>query len=203
MNNNRVITFTRNPVLGKVKTRLAKTIGNEAALEVYKFLMQHTCKVLEQVPANRAVYYSEAIAEQDIWDSKTFKKCLQHGATLGDKMANAFTAAFNANYTKVVIVGSDLYHLKPNHITEAFSALDKHDVVIGPAEDGGYYLLGLTQFIPEVFINKDWGTSTVFKDTMNDVKHKSVHVLEVLNDIDVYDDMKDIDSLKQFIPVYD
>ncbi len=96
-------------------------------------------------------------------------------------------------------MGTDLYDLKPSHINAAFSALDTNDAVIGPAEDGGYYLLGLKTLHPEVFKNKEWGTETVFKDTINDLKNNSVYRLETLNDIDVYEDLAHNTTLKNII----
>lgn len=196
---NIIITFTRNPKLGHCKTRLAKTIGDEAALRVYRFLLAHTESVLRQVDCDKAVYYSEAIRNNDLWEAKHYQKHLQKGSDLGFRMFNAFETAFKANYMKVIIVGSDLYDLKPKHINTAFQALDSHDAVIGPAEDGGYYLLGLKTLIPKLFKNKAWGTETVFNDTVKDLKNHSVHLLESLNDIDVYEDLAHNKILKNII----
>ncbi|TYB78128.1 glycosyltransferase [Bizionia gelidisalsuginis] len=194
-----IITFTRNPELGKCKTRLAKTIGDAAALRVYRFLIAHTESVLSQIESDKAVYYSEQIRDNDIWEAKHYQKHLQKGADLGVRMLNAFENAFKANYLKVIIVGSDLYNLKPSHINDALLALDTNDAVIGPAEDGGYYLLGLKTLNPIVFKNKEWGTETVFRDTMIDLKNSSVHTLETLNDIDVYEDLVYNSTLQNII----
>ena len=114
-------------------------------------------------------------------------------------MHNAFADAFNNNYDKVAIIGSDLYDLNPNHINDAFSALNKKDFVIGPAHDGGYYLLAMKSLYSQVFKNKDWGNSTVFKDTLKDLKKENIHLLETLNDIDVYDDLKNIEAFKKYL----
>ncbi|MBQ0768958.1 MAG: TIGR04282 family arsenosugar biosynthesis glycosyltransferase [Bizionia sp.] len=194
-----IITFTRNPELGKCKTRLAKTIGDEAALRVYRFLIAHTESVLNEIKCDKAVYYSVKIRDKDIWDSNKYQKHQQQGDNLGLRMLHAFETAFKANYLKVIIVGSDLYDLKPSHINDAILALDTSDAVIGPAEDGGYYLLGLKTLNPDVFINKEWGTETVFQDTINDLKNSSVHLLETLNDIDVYEDLAHNTTLKNII----
>ena len=119
MSKNIIIVFTRNPELGKVKTRLAQTIGNKATLEVYIQLLQHTEHVLNSLNCDVAVYYSETIIQDDIWNKKTYTKYLQNGANLGERMYNAFKEQFNLHYNKVVIVGSDLFDLKPQHITKA------------------------------------------------------------------------------------
>ena len=198
MSKNLLLIFTRNPELGKTKTRLAKTIGDEAALEIYKFLLDHTREVTQNLTCDKAVYYSVKIRENDIWNASVYQKHQQNGDDLGERMYNAFQDAFTNNYEKVLIVGSDLYDLKPHHINNAFEKLNSNDVVIGPAEDGGYYLLGMKKLHSNVFKSKDWGTSTVRKDTLNDLQNVSVHLLETLNDIDVFDDIKDNPIFNQF-----
>lgn len=190
MSKNVVIAFTRNPEIGKVKTRLAKHIGNEVALDVYKLLLKHTEQVLRAVNCTIAVYYSNQITRNDIWDDATYTKYVQNGEDLGERMCNAFAEQFNLKYDKVVIVGSDVFDLKPQHITQAFEALEQSDAVIGPAKDGGYYLLGMKQLFPEVFKNKKWGTETVFNDTFKDLKFYNIKILETLNDIDTFEDLK-------------
>jgi len=199
MNKNLIIVFTRNPEHGKVKTRLAKTIGDDSALNIYKFLLNHTEQTIRNIDCDKAIYYSEKIWNNDIWDTAFYQKHQQKGNDLGTKMLNAFENAFNNKYQKVIIIGSDLFDLKSQHIKEAFKKLDNNNVVIGPAKDGGYYLLGMKNLHSQVFLNKDWGTDTVRKDTLQDLKNESVFLLEELNDIDTYDDMKDNDTLKTII----
>ena len=199
MSKNLLLIFTRNPELGKVKTRLAKTIGNESALNIYKFLLNHTKEVTQDLNCDKAVYYSVKVRNNDIWDASNYQKHQQNGDDLGIRMKNAFQEAFDKSYEKVLIIGSDLYDLNPNHINEAFEKLNSNDVVIGPAEDGGYYLLGMKELHSEVFKNKDWGTSTVRQDTLNDLQNVSVHLLETLNDVDVFDDIKDNPAFEQFL----
>ena len=196
---NLIIIFTRNPELGKVKTRLAKTIGDESALNIYKFLLKHTEKTIRNINSDKAVYCSVKIRDNDIWDKTIYQKYQQKGGDLGIKMHNAFKDAFLSGYKKVVIVGSDLFDLQPKHIDEAFQKLENNNIVIGPAEDGGYYLLGMKTLNSLVFQNKDWGTATVFQNTINDLQNESVFLLEELNDIDTYDDMKDNSALKKLI----
>ncbi|KAB1158909.1 glycosyltransferase [Tenacibaculum aiptasiae] len=199
MSKNLLLIFTRNPELGKVKTRLAKTIGDESALNIYIFLLNHTKEVTQDLNCDKAVYYSVKVRNNDIWDTSNYQKHQQNGDDLGIRMKNAFQEAFNKNYEKVLIIGSDLYNLKPNHINEAFEKLNSNDVVIGPAEDGGYYLLGMKELHSEVFKNKAWGTSTVRQDTLNDLQNVSVHLLETLNDVDVFDDIKGNPAFEQFL----
>nr|WP_321221933.1 TIGR04282 family arsenosugar biosynthesis glycosyltransferase [uncultured Psychroserpens sp.] len=198
-----LIVFTRNPELGKCKTRLAKTLGDQSALDIYKYLLQHTAQVAQQVEANRYVFYSVEINTNDIWSEAYFSKKLQNGNDLGERMHNAFDELFKAKYQKVIIIGSDLLDLNRDIIENAFKKLDHHDVVLGPAIDGGYYLLGMKQLHPAIFKNKAWGTETVRQDTLADLANKSVYLLKPLNDIDTFDDMKHYNQLKQFYKTHD
>lgn len=167
---NLLLIFTRNPELGKCKTRLATTVGDESALEIYKFLLQHTVNFSKNVKAQKEVYYSETIWENDIWNNDIFDKKLQQGPDLGKRMSNAFKTGFNARFKKIIIIGSDMLHLSTADMDNAFQQLDSHDYVVGPAEDGGYYLLGMTANTPRLFKNKEWGKETVLQDTMNNLK---------------------------------
>lgn len=200
---NLIIVFVRNPELGKVKTRLAKTIGDVSALNIYKILLEHTEKTIRNLPGDKAIYYSEKINNQDIWQNGLYQKHQQVGADLGLKMEQAFQKAFQNQYQKVVIIGSDLIDLKAKLILEAFKKLEKRDVVIGPAKDGGYYLLGMKTLHSKVFNNKNWGTASVFNDTLKDLKNFKIHQLEKLNDIDTFEDMQDHSILKNYIPIND
>jgi len=199
MSKNLLIIFTRNPELGKVKTRLAKTIGDKNALTIYKTLLDKTEKTTRALNCDKAVYYSVKIRENDIWDTSIYQKYQQHGDNLGERMHNAFAEAFSNNYDKITIIGSDLFDINQNHINEAFKALNNNDIVIGPAHDGGYYLLAMKSLYSQIFKNKKWGASTVFKDTITDLKNESIHLLETLNDIDIYDDLKNIDAFKNYL----
>ena len=196
---NCLLIFTRNPELGKVKSRLAKGIGKENALTIYKKLLQHTREVVTQVDCDRWVGYSVSIRDNDMWATRDFKKFKQEGDDLGDRMKHAFKAAFAAGHKKVIIVGSDLYDLRARHIEEAFAALDTQETVIGPAKDGGYYLLGMKSLIPEVFSNKEWGTETVYETTLANLNKEKLHTLEELNDIDFAEDLKPYPEFEQYL----
>ncbi len=195
-----LLIFTRNPELGKVKTRLAGGVGDEAALEIYKFLLKHTVSITQNLRVDKQVFYSEKIRSEDIWDTKKYIKRLQQGEDLGARMQQAFADAFNNGYRKAIIIGSDMYDISQSDLEEAFAALEKHDFVIGPAQDGGYYLLGMKFLKPEVFQHKNWGTETVLEDTLNDLKDESVKLLEVRNDVDYYEDIKGIAAFTPFLP---
>jgi rSAM/selenodomain-associated transferase 1 len=199
MSKNLLLVFTRNPALGKVKTRLAKTVGDKTALEIYTFLLERTRDIAAKVSADKAVYYSVKVRENDIWDATIFQKHLQVGEDLGIRMLHAFKNGFETGYEKVLIIGSDLYDLTAETIENAFIALENNEVVIGPAEDGGYYLLGMNSLEEKVFKNKDWGTETVRKDTLEDLKDKKVFLLGELNDVDVFEDIEHHPAFQTFI----
>lgn len=194
-----VLVFTRNPELGKVKTRLAVTIGEKNALKVYVHLLDHTKQCIAQVNAFRRVLYSNEIVLNDIWDTATFEKDIQQGTDLGLRMKNAFEKGFKNGYDKIVIVGSDLATLESKDIEDAFKLLDENEVVIGPAEDGGYYLLGLKTIPNGIFENKNWGTNTVLSDTLTNLSNINTAFLRMQNDIDTIDDIKYIPEFQKYL----
>lgn len=196
---NLLLIFARNPVLGKCKTRLAVTVGNRAALEIYKFLLQHTVNITKNLNAVKQVHYSEVIGKDDLWDPRFYDKKLQSGSDLGIKMANAFQEGFDSGFEKIIIIGSDMYDLDQSDIEKAFSELNNNDFVLGPAIDGGYYLLGMKKINLDLFLKKEWGTATVLLNTLNDLSNEKVAMLVERNDIDTYDDIKDKKAFYRFI----
>ena len=190
-NKNAILLFTKNPELGKVKTRLAKTIGNERALEIYKTLLTHTQSIASPIDADKFVFYSDTINENDQWSAADYYKKLQFNGDLGQRMAAAFQEAFSLGYQSVCIIGSDCYELTSAIISEAFSKLSDHDVVIGPTHDGGYYLLGMKLLYKPLFLNKSWSTDSVFSDTINDFDTLSLTSYRLIKLSDV-DEEKDL-----------
>jgi uncharacterized protein len=186
-----LIIFYRNPELGKVKSRLAETIGEERALAIYLLMAAHARKISLSIPVDKIVYYSEFIDSEDNWSNLIFQKRLQHGSHLGEKMKHAFEESFNSDYESVCIIGTDCMELTEDILMKAFETLKHNDAVIGPAVDGGYYLLGMNQFIPDLFNNKKWSTSSVCGDTIQDLKrlHCSYQLLPALHDIDKESDL--------------
>ncbi len=195
---NLLLIFVRNPVLGKCKTRLAATIGDFAALEVYTFLLNHTSSITKELLVTKEVHYSEKPTKNDLWDSSVFVKKQQVGKDLGDRMKNAFKNGFENGFENVIIIGSDLFDLTQSDLEQAFLELETHDVVVGPAKDGGYYLLGMKSINSPVFKNKAWGTNTVLEATLLDLKENKIKLLEERNDVDNYEDIKDVPVFQQF-----
>lgn len=185
-----LIIFVRKPEMGKVKTRLAADVGDEKALAIYKHLLQHTFNVCNQVNADKFVFYHEAIVEHDIWNAAGFSKKLQAAADLGEKMKIAFQELFSNGYKEVIIIGSDCLQLSSQIIEEAFSLLKIKDTVIGPAKDGGYYLLGMRTMHKFIFDNKKWSTGSVCSKTIAELEQRrlSVGLLPELTDVDTEED---------------
>lgn len=188
--NRHLIIFIKNPVLGKVKTRLAAGIGNEKALEVYQQLLEITRNAALKSDCTRNVFYSDEI-ENDAWEEDKFNKFVQEGDSLGDRMKNAFEQIFALGADEAVIIGSDCPQLSSHIIEDAFTLLDTKDVCIGPAKDGGYYLLGMKKPLPFLFENKEWSTDSVFGDTVINLNENqlSFGLLPPLSDVDTVDDL--------------
>lgn len=194
-----LLIFTRNPELGKCKTRLAAKVGDQNALDIYKFLLTHTVEITKNLNVEKQVHYSVAIRENDIWNNAIFAKRLQTGADLGERMLNAFAQGFSDGFQNIIIIGSDMYDMDQSDLENAFAELEKHNFVIGPAIDGGYYLLGMRKLNTFIFQNKNWGTETVLEDTLTDLKNEKVKLMEAKNDVDYYDDIKDIEAFQPFL----
>lgn len=178
-------------MLGKVKSRLAVTVGKQRALDIYNTLLTHTLNISKNLPAEKFIFYEDYINQDDLWDNEIYNKNLQQGTDLGQRMKNAFEDLFNKGYKKVLIIGSDCYELTETIINSAFDLLSVKDVVIGQASDGGYYLLGMKTFIPQLFKNKSWSSGSVYNDTVKQINELgySFTSLIVLNDVDEESDI--------------
>jgi rSAM/selenodomain-associated transferase 1 len=191
MSESLLMIFVKNPLLGKVKTRLAATVGPERALEIYLKLLEYTNKITLDLSVDKAVFYSEEIEQGDLWDGNAYQKQLQSQGDLGDRLKSAFEWGFQAGYGKICVIGSDCYELTPDIIMESFRELKTYDAVLGPARDGGYYLLGLKALQPEYFQDKSWGTDAVAAATLKDFQSLGINysLLRPLTDVDVEQDL--------------
>ena len=189
--NQALMIFIKNPELGKVKTRLAKTIGDERALKVYHALLAHTREVVLQVDAHKILYYSGYKDMQDDWSNDLFEKRLQSPGDLGQRMHQAFETTLKT-HRKVLIIGSDCPKITPQIINQAYLQLADHDFVLGPALDGGYYLLGMNAPEASLFEHIPWSTDQVKQQTINRMSTlgKSYALLPSLPDIDYESDWK-------------
>jgi len=196
-NKNLLIVFVKNIRLGKVKTRLAQTIGDENAFLIYKELVKITEKATQQLQ-NCAIqiFFSDVIIKTK-W--KGCEKFIQQGNNLGEKMQHAFQQGFASGYEKIVLIGSDLPDISAPIIQQGFDALNSNDIVFGPAEDGGYYLVGMNKLHPTIFQNKPWSNEELLSVTLKELSDYKLQLLPFLNDIDVYEDLKKHPSLLQLI----
>jgi rSAM/selenodomain-associated transferase 1 len=195
MNKSLIIVFAKNPVKGRVKTRLAKSIGDDLALEIYETLLKITESATQQSGIETWVFFT-GIIDKDRWPQS--KKFIQKGADLGQKMQHAFNLAFDSNYESVVLIGSDLPNMHQNLLLKAFDQLKEQQVVFGPASDGGYYLIGLHKMIEGIFTNKAWSTENLLTQTLTELEDEQINygILETLNDIDTIEDLKASDYFK-------
>lgn len=196
-----IIVFVKNPEPGKVKTRLAKDIGDAAAVDVYRQLLRHTHDVLVPVSAGKFIFYADEINRLDLWETNSFYKQLQHGNDLGERMQHAFSFLFELGYERVLIIGSDCPQLSTVHLNHAFELLETHDVCIGPVDDGGYYLLGLRAVHLPFFSNKAWSTDSVYSSTINDATEAGLTVAvttEQLRDVDTLTDWEELKELLDY-----
>lgn len=184
-----LIIFIKNPRPGKVKTRLAATMGDELALRIYRALLDRIRQVTESLPVAKHLFYSDFIEENDEWQPTHFTKKIQYNGEIGERMSHAF-AKILQRHERAVIVGSDVPGITTDILNEAFEKLANHDFTIGGTDDGGYYLLGMNAFEPAVFEGIEWSTAAVFSQTMETITRlgKTCHQLPVLPDIDYEED---------------
>jgi len=187
--NKHLIIFIKNPELGKAKTRIAKTTGDEKALSIYKELLQHTRETVQKVDCQRQLFYSAFIDNDDPWSNTDFNKQLQINGGLGEKMQAAFQLVHREG-DRTLVIGSDCGELTPQIIDQAFEALRTHDVVLGPTFDGGYYMLGMRDLQLDLFQDIDWSTEKVYSQTIQNIKAANATYFELprLHDIDFEED---------------
>lgn len=213
----RLIVFTRYPLAGKAKTRLIPAIGAEAAAVLQRQMTEHTLRQawiwqmgVENAAGSVTVWFarfeaSEAIDQQQMQDWLGTQWCYQPQAAgdLGDRLIQAIQSAFAAGMQRVVTIGTDCPGLDASRMRQAFAALNRADVVLGPAIDGGYYLIGLRRLVPELFQGIAWSTETVLQQTVAiaDRLGLSVAYLEPLADVDRPEDLAVWRSVQQTRPL--
>lgn len=188
MAENMLIIFVKNPIPGTVKTRIARTVGEERATDVYRYLLRYTQEIAQQLTCHRVVYYGDFVNPDDGWNG--YDKQLQSDGNLGQRMLSAFQEQFGRGADRVIIIGSDCLTITADHIEQAFAVLSKADVVIGPATDGGYYLLGMKQLHSFLFENMPWSQPELRQLTELALLQNGLTFerLEELTDIDEWED---------------
>lgn len=197
-----LILFSRNPEQGKVKTRLAATLGDEKALAVYYVLSHHTREIATPLSCDKVLYYTDFIDTEDNWPASVYRKSLQQGADLGERMMRAFQEGFERKYESICIIGMDCFELTSTIVEGAFQKLVDHDVVIGPARDGGYYLLGMNRLHQELFQDKQWSSDSVTTSTCRDCERLGLKYaeLQLLTDVDEEKDLPE--SIRRSLQIF-
>src|SRR5687767_4094941 len=197
-----LIVFVKAPRAGAVKTRLAASIGSDAACAAYKTLVE---AVLRQVSSldNVQLRFSPDDAEEEVrrWARGDWTLAPQGDGDLGERLNAVFADVFRSGVERVVIIGSDCPYVTDTDIVQAWDALESNDVAVGPACDGGYWLVGLREGSrPELFANIAWGTEAVLRQTLDAAKTQGlrVHLLRELRDIDTVEDWKAYCGTKDF-----
>ena len=195
MEDRHLIVFVKNPVLGEVKTRLAASLGEHRALDIYNELLEITRENITNLGCQKHVFFGSFIEDDVIWEEAFLSKNIQDGGGLGERMESAFYRIFRSESdpVKAVLIGSDCPELTSVHINQAFELLDTNDVVLGPALDGGYYLIGMKKNHPAIWLEIDWSTDRVYQQTIDKINKFNLlySVLPVLQDIDTQDDWSD------------
>lgn len=188
-----LIVFSKNPVAGLVKTRLAASIGPDEALRIYEQLREITEKESASAQCARAVFYSSHIPESDLFLDGGSAAFLQEGADLGERMHRAFLKGFDLGFRQVVLIGTDCPGVTTFLIDQAFGLLGGNDAVIGPACDGGFYLIGLNTPLPGLFLERGWSNSGVLAESLRILREHGLAcaLLPALSDIDTIDDLKE------------
>ncbi len=196
MNKPLLIIFTKNPVSGRVKTRLASSTSPDFALEIYQRLRKHTLHAARQVDSDLEVWYSDHIPDDDLFSSCPAQFRLQTAGDLGKKMLEAFKEGFCNGYERIALIGTDCPELTPEIITAALNTLHHRQAVIGPAKDGGYYLIGLSTPVPELFSGITWSTGSVLRETEEKLQKQGTNyaLLPVLSDVDTLEDLLNLEK---------
>ncbi|WP_024545463.1 TIGR04282 family arsenosugar biosynthesis glycosyltransferase [Picosynechococcus sp. NKBG15041c] len=188
-----LIIFTRYPVPGQTKTRLIPALGAAGAADLQRQLTEHTLNTVQTLGnLDISIYFSGGNVEQmQTWLGDQWHYQRQRGQDLGDRLIHAFQASEDQGYTKTVVIGIDCPGITGEILTAAFCQLDSAAVVLGPAVDGGYYLIGLHQNIAALFTDMPWGTATVFQETQTRCQrlNLSLALLPALQDIDYPEDL--------------
>ncbi|MFB2917962.1 MULTISPECIES: TIGR04282 family arsenosugar biosynthesis glycosyltransferase [Aerosakkonema] len=195
-----LILFTRYPEPGKAKTRLIPVLGAEGAANLHRQMTENAIAQIKKLQSSDflsvEVHFTGGnfpLMQEWLGNEITYRQ--QAEGDIGFRMASAFQTAFSNNIDNVIIIGSDCPALNDQILAQAFQALQQHDLVLGPATDGGYYLIGLRHFIPQLFTDISWSTSEVFRQTVEiaDRLNLAAAYLTELSDVDRPEDLSILD----------
>jgi rSAM/selenodomain-associated transferase 1 len=199
-----LIVFARLPVAGSVKTRLAKTLGEDFAVRFYRACAEHTfneCRKAASTGMDIFVFYSDEKDKELMkkWTGNDFRLLPQSGEDIGKRMFNAFKIVFDEGVNRAILIGTDVPDISSGIISKALTSLNNTELVIGPAKDGGYYLIGMKKLYGFLFENIEWGTGKVFAGTLDKINMNNLDkkIITELYDIDTEEDITKWLSAKQ------
>lgn len=199
----RLLVFLKYPEPGKVKTRIGKEIGHVKAAQIYRELAERVLGNIMEGNYTVVLYYSPSWSVDDFkeWLGSDYVYKPQRGADLGQRMKNAIRDEIAEGAESVVLIGTDCVQVDSSVINKAFESMHDNDVVIGPATDGGYYLIACRASFNELFENIEWSTNKVYSQTMNRIDELGLKtfILEKKTDIDTYEDYQNF-SVDKSIP---
>ena len=198
-----VLIFAKYPEAGRCKTRLAKSVGDDQALRIYRALLDHTLAVVRETAFRKVLLADppERAADGADWAPGMDDYRGQADGDLGARLTQAFAESFAGGARKVIVIGCDCPQLSKDSLVSSFTALEHADTVLGPTVDGGYYLLGLKESCPSLFKSIPWSTGQVFEKTLNILKFQSLSYisLDTFSDVDTLEDyerVRHLESLK-------
>jgi rSAM/selenodomain-associated transferase 1 len=195
-----ILVFAKYPETGRCKTRLAASVGAETALKIYRALLEHTLQVVRSLPCTRILFVDppERVAEASSWASGMDLYLPQAPGDLGGRLSEAMETRLSEGARKIIFLGSDCPQISKDSVLSSFTALDEYDVVLGPTEDGGYYLLGLKSSHPFLFQDIPWSSERVLEKTLNILKRESLSyiLLETFSDVDTLQDFHRVSHLE-------
>lgn len=190
-----ILVFAKYPKEGKVKTRLAKTVGDKKAAQIYSTIAKELINTIKEINSvNKYIFYSEK-HEKDLvikWINENFLFALQKGNDLGERMKNSFKLVFGHEAKKAIIIGTDVPELDSEILNKAITKLDKYDIALGPSPDGGFYLLGMKKYNPKIFEGITYSTNSVLSETIKKIEDEKLtyFLLEPVQDIDTEEELK-------------
>ena len=205
VSNSAIIIFTRYPEPGLTKTRLISELGPEGAARFHKNLVERMVEIVRSFINNKPI---KLIISFNHSDTKQIKNWLgskiiyhkQSGDNLGGKISSNFKQVLKSGVDKAILIGTDIPEISPKHLNIALTTLKNHDTVLGPASDGGYYLIGMNRdsYSPKLFQNINWGRAGVLNQTLNKIIDlgSDYYLMDKLNDIDTPEDLKKLKQRK-------
>jgi rSAM/selenodomain-associated transferase 1 len=181
-----LIILVHDSVPCTVITGKVNTISETESVVVRHQLLLHTQHITMPLPADKFLFLNEDGKDNSIWTNTGYIKRMRRGRSAGEIMMHAFSTIFSLGYSEVVAIGSDSIETEINHLEQAFDYLSNYDVVIGPAQEGGFYLLGMKKMQPSLFKQKAWNTPVLLEQMLIDIAKLNLnyHLLQVLSDVD-------------------